>query len=50
MHIVFNDNATGIRQVADAEGGSPCYNLQGLQVEKPSKGLYIMNGKKVVVK
>ena len=28
----------------------PTYNLQGLRVEKPAKGLYIQNGKKVIVK
>jgi hypothetical protein len=26
------------------------YNLQGVRVEKPTKGLYIHNGKKVVIK
>ena len=27
-----------------------CYNLQGQRVEQPTKGLYIVNGKKVIVK
>ena len=27
-----------------------CYNLQGQRVEQPTKGLYIVNGKKVVIK
>jgi len=29
---------------------STIYNLRGQQVEKPTKGLYIVNGKKVVIK
>ena len=26
------------------------YDLQGRRVEKPTKGLYIVNGKKIVIK
>jgi hypothetical protein len=44
--------ATGID---DIEGGTadagPCYDLQGRRVESPeSPGLYIRNGKKVIIK
>lgn len=44
------DVITGISSVnAKAENGE-IYNLQGQKVEKAQKGLYIVNGKKVVVK
>ena len=43
---------TGISEVyskAEAVGDS-CYDLQGRKVQHPAKGLYIINGKKTVVK
>jgi hypothetical protein len=47
----FDDEATGINTVHSsgfkAEG---TYDLQGRKIENPKKGLYINNGKKVVVK
>ena len=46
--------ATGINNIginADAAGEKDVYyNLQGVRVENPGKGLYIKNGKKVLVK
>ncbi len=48
------DYTTGIESLtpnASPNGeGSGYYNLNGQRVSKPSKGLYILNGKKVVVK
>lgn len=29
-------------------GQTPIYNLQGVRVDKPRKGIYIINGKKIV--
>lgn len=48
---VFGDDATGISSVQfqDAEQ-DVWYNLQGQRVEKPDKGVYIKNGKKVIVR
>ena len=44
-------NATGINGVkADALKDAQIYNLQGVRVDKAQKGLYIVNGKKVVIK
>lgn len=44
----FND-ATGIRQPETVDGGGDCYTLQGIRVKKPAtKGIYIVNGKKVI--
>lgn len=47
----FDDEATGIDTVHGANGNAEgTYDLQGRKIENPKKGLYINNGKKVVVK
>lgn len=43
-----SDGIDDIKQASDDSGDF--YNLQGQKVSKPSKGIYIKNGKKVVVK
>lgn len=51
LSIVFDGETTGISSVKTAatiEGN--CYDLSGRKVAKPTKGLYIVNGKKIVVK
>ena len=49
--IALDDETTGIADVKavkeDAEG---MFDLQGRKIVKPTKGLYVVNGKKVVVK
>ncbi len=46
-----NGDVTGIKNVGtSAKGEHEYYNLNGMRVGQPSKGLYIVNGKKVVVK
>ena len=49
--IALDEETTGIADVKavkeDAEG---MFDLQGRKIAKPTKGLYIVNGKKVVVK
>ena len=52
FNIVFDDDASAIKSVNGEEftvNGS-VYDLQGRKVENPKKGLYIVNGKKVVIK
>ena len=50
-YFVFEDNTTGIGDVKrETITDDRYYNLKGQQVENPTKGLYIKNGKKVVVK
>lgn len=47
------DVASGITEVAndkDTVKDGKYYNLQGMEVSKPQKGIYIQNGKKIVVK
>lgn len=40
----------GIRKVQRVMGEDVIYNLQGVRVKKPGKGIYIINGKKTVVR
>lgn len=48
---LFNDDVTGINAVS-GEGlvNGSVFDLQGRRVAQPQKGLYIVNGKKVVIK
>lgn len=47
----FNGSATGIDQIAtDADTTKSVYDLSGRRVNKAIKGIYIVNGKKVLVK
>ena len=43
-----NVNPTGISVVNAKKADKVYYNLQGMKVENPSKGIYIYNGKKVI--
>ena len=53
LTIVFDEESTGIQKIesaaANKENGA-YYNLAGQRVAQPTKGLYIVNGKKYVVK
>ena len=45
------EETTGICNVSEtSEEEGVCYNLQGVRVMNPQKGIYIKNGKKIVVK
>lgn len=50
--LVFDDELAGISDVKEQKRGdaNAYYNLNGMRVVKPTKGLYIKNGKKVIVK
>ena len=51
LAIVFDDDATGISAVkGNAKVAESYYNLQGQRVNAPTKGLYIVNGKKTIIK
>ena len=44
-------SSTGISQVnAQTRGDNKWYNLQGIEVDQPSHGIFVKNGRKVVVK
>lgn len=50
LNIHFDD-ATGINSaISGTEMNEPVYDLQGRRVVKPTKGIYIQNGKKVILK
>ena len=51
MNIIFEGDVTGISTVKTATSiDGNFYDLSGRRVTKPTKGLYIVNGKKVVMK
>lgn len=43
------DESTGINTHVISEDAT-CYDLQGRKVKQPAKGLYIVNGKKMIIK
>ena len=52
FNFVFDDETTGIEDAVKSEEtkDKSFYNLSGQRVKKATKGLYIKNGKKVVIK
>ena len=51
INIVFDNNATALTQVeSEKRKVEGYYDLQGRKVTQPTKGLYIVNGKKIVIK
>lgn len=51
VDFAFNDGeATGINVVQGTEADGTYYNLNGQAVKSPAKGLYIRQGKKVIMK
>ena len=52
LMFVFGGEVTGVNEVSEVKevNDNSWYNLAGQRVAQPSKGLYIVNGKKVVIK
>ena len=51
LNIVFDDEATGINAVDNSlQITGKYYNLSGQRVMVPTRGLYIVNGKKIIIK
>lgn len=50
LTVTFDGEATGIKTVENAKAGKAIYNLNGQRVNKAQKGLYIVNGKKTIIK
>lgn len=53
LSIFFDDEAgevTGITEVKDVKAADAIFNLNGVRVKNMTKGLYIVNGKKMIVK
>ena len=51
FHPIKSTNPTAIEEVTEQRAESKdVYDLQGRKVENPTKGIYIINGKKVLIK
>ena len=51
LSFIFDEETTGIKSVQGSGlTVNGYYNLNGQRVNQPSKGLYIVNGKKVIIK
>ena len=51
INFAFSDDSeTGISETKEVREVKEVYNLQGQRVSQPKHGLYIINGKKVIVK
>lgn len=50
LGFAFDDEATGVNEMKAQKVDGQVYDLQGRKVANPAKGLYIVNGKKVVIK
>ena len=48
VYISFEGSGTGINEVNSATKNGKIYNLQGIEISEPAKGLYIKNGRKIV--
>ena len=44
------DEATGIKAVSETLNAGKMYDLSGREVSHPTKGIYVVNGKKVIIK
>ena len=50
MSFDDDENTTGVKHVQTSKEEAVYYNLNGQRVEKPTRGLYIKNHKKVIVR
>lgn len=50
IKVTTGGDATGINEVTTAKTGNDYYTISGIKVKAPTKGIYIHNGKKVVIK
>ena len=50
LGFTFDEDVTGISAIQTKKIDNQYFNLAGQRVAQPTKGLYIVNGKKVVIK
>ena len=50
LKVVYADEANGIDAIVAEKSVEGIYNMNGQRVAAPAKGLYIVNGKKVIMK
>ena len=48
--LLVNDDPTAIKQINASKADNNYYDLSGRKVSKPTSGIYVKNGKKVIVK
>jgi hypothetical protein len=48
--VIGGTTDTGVAAVKKAETGAAVYSLDGRQVANPAKGIYVKDGKKIVIK
>lgn len=48
--LLVNDDPTAIKQINASKADNNYYDLSGRKVSKPTSGIYVKNGKKVLVK
>lgn len=49
--VTVEGSSSGLQQIdADSNQSDSIYNLNGQRVNNPSRGIYIVNGRKVIVK
>jgi hypothetical protein len=50
IRVAGEDNATGIAETESDNGKAEIYDIAGRRVQNPAKGIYVVNGKKTVIK
>ena len=50
IRVSGEDNATGIAKTEIDNGKAEIYDIAGRRVQNPAKGIYVVNGKKTVIK
>ena len=50
ISVIFDDDEDAVLNIGEESQTQRIYNLQGQQVSAPKSGLYIINGKKVIIK
>ncbi|MBQ3129422.1 MAG: leucine-rich repeat domain-containing protein [Bacteroidaceae bacterium] len=50
IRVAGEDNATGIAETEGDNGKAEIYDIAGRRVQNPAKGIYVVNGKKRVIK
>ena len=50
IRVAVEDNATGIAETEGDNGKAEIYDIAGRRVQNPAKGIYVVNGKKTVIK
>ena len=51
LGVTDKEEATGIKTIAtDSRNNGQIYDLSGRKVQKPTRGIYIQNGRKLIVK